>query len=260
MMVKGITLLWLFLKFTANSQAQIPLYYAFKQVKGTVFDTEGNAISIRIQSRNKLEIKNCPSAELDMFFRTLILAKHGRKELEHLLSTSSRVTVNISDHVGVMLKDGYYRAVAGLAGPVKEQSRKLVLNEASRTLWQRMFHRQRFIHVYEENTINLFTGVLLLASNPGMILSKEQVRLFDWKKNEEITDFSMDTISIEPFLYPELLYRNKRELFYFAGLHEIYHTRPENIDLQDGLNDPEEDAIELERKAYRFRSRINARR
>lgn len=245
---------------TAISSAQIPLYYAFKQVKGTVFDKEGNAIRIRMRSRNRLEIKNCQSEELDSFFRTLILAKHGRKELEHLLTTSSNVRVNVSDHVGVMYKDGYYRAVAGLSGPVKGQSRELVLNEASSTLWHRMFHRHRFIHVYKENTIDLFTGVLQIANDKAFNLAKEKVRLFDWKKNEEILDFSMDTICIEPFMYPELLYRNKTELFYFAGLHEIYHTRPENIDLQDGRRDPEKDAIELERKAFKFRSRINKKK
>ena len=52
-----------------------------------------------------------------------------------------------------------------------------------------------------------------------MILNKDNVFLFDFKTNEQILNFSMDTIKIEPIIYPDLMYKNYKELYdWMAGL------------------------------------------
>lgn len=251
---------FLIVLYSSTVCAQIPLYYTFKQINGTVFDVHGSPIHIHIKSRSKLKITNCQSDEMDTFFRTLILARDGRDALEHLLTTSSKVTIHISDKVGVLLKDGYYRIIAGLAGPERGQSRELIKNEVSTTLSRQMNKREKFVYVYAENTIELFTGVLNYTSKRGKNLKAGDIHLFDWKANSEIIAFSMDTICIEPLLYPKMLYKNKTELFYFSGIHEIYHTRPENIELQDSFQESESSAIAIEHKAFRHRDIINKKK
>jgi hypothetical protein len=67
----------------------------------------------------------------------------------------------------------------------------------------------------------------------------------------------MDTIPIEPIMHPNLLYKNYVELYYFGGLHEIYHTTAQNIAIQLKDGDAEFDAFQLELKAFKARKRIH---
>ena len=236
---------------------QFPFYYKIKKIEGTIFLQDGKAVDVRFKSKRQLIIENCDNLDLDTFLRSLTLAKHGRRELEHLLTTSAKITIILSDKVGINFRDGKYNVIAGITGPSDAQSGKLVQNLVSKTLWSRLFNRGKYILVHEENTIEIFKGSVVYGNNTTMDLTKNNVKINDWHNNVEITNFSMDTIRIEPFNHPDLMYKNSRELYYFCGLHEIYHTRPENIELQQAGGNSEYYAMKLERKAFKKRKRIN---
>lgn len=219
---------------------------------------EGNAIKVDYHSKRHLIIDSCNS-DIDTFLRTLTLAKHGREELEHLLTTTAKITINISDKVGIMRKDGKYRIIGGLTWLEKGKSPNLIINEPSDNWWMRAFDKDRYVWVYTESRIEIYKGSVKYANDPTMELNAENVDLLSWDRDSSLSDFSMDTIYVERFLYPEMLYKNLKELYYFAGLHEIYHTRPKNIEIQELNGNSEIDAILLEQKAFKARKRLNKR-
>lgn len=249
--------LFLFCFFHLYSSAQLPFYYKVKKVKGVVYDQSNNAIHVQFVSRRKLRISNCKYIELDSFLRCLTIEKVGRKELEHLLTSSAKTTIIISPKIGIMYKDGKYRLIAGMTGPLNSQSNDLIQYKKQRLI-KKWRHTYNF--VYKESTIEIFKASLIYSKKNTYSPSKNEVKIFDWKTNEEIKNFSMDTIKIEPLMHPDMMYKNEKELYYFAGLHEIVHTRPKNIELQEAGRDAEWDAIGRERKAFKKRKRINARK
>ncbi len=154
-----------------------------------------------------------------------------------------------------MFKEGKYRLIAGLTGPENDQSNKLIADTTSNfEPWNK---RRKPYEVFKENTMQLFKGSVLYFYTPTMVLNKDNVFLFDFKTNMRILNFSMDTIKIEPIMYPNLMYKNYKELYYFAGTHEIFHTTPKNIDKQVYKEDPERDAFILENRLFRKRTAIN---
>ena len=254
-----LIIIFLFSLSTLQFSCRAPLYYKLNKIEGTIYN-KNKAVNVDFHSRRKLHITNCQDSEFIEFLNTLTLARHGRKELEHLLTTSSKVTVSISDKTGIMFKDGKYRLMGGMTGPNIGQSIDLIKNENSETSWSKTFKKDKYLLVYKENTIEIFKGSIAYAKDRSIHLNNTNVKLFDWKTNKEVKAFSMDTIDIEPLMFPDMLYKNDRELFYFAGVHEIYHTRPENIEIQENKGDREVDAIELESKAFKLRQKINKRK
>jgi hypothetical protein len=243
-------LVFLILIWAEESIAQFSFYYQFKKVHGVLYSENGDQVSVRIRSRNRIEIEGGSCDELK-FLKTLMIHRHGRKELEHLLTTSSKITLIISDKVGVRLEGKKYRLIAGIAGPQEQQSNSLILETKKET------RNPRF--VFERNTVEIFKGSVEYAWNRDMAVDTSNVKLFVLDQHEPVTNFSMDTISIERLAHPELMYRNLFELFYFAGIHEIYHTRDENINLAIYGEDAETSAYTLERKAFRKRKWLNRR-
>jgi len=237
-----------------------PLYYKIKKIQGTIYDTDNQSIFVDFHSKRKLKILNSNDPEIDLFLRTLTLARLGRLELEHLLLTSSKITIDISNKIGIMFKDGKYRLMGGMTGPENNQSNSLIINEIDLTPWVMLFNKDKYLWVYEENKIELYKGSMNYINDSSFNLKNENIKLFDWHTNKEITSFSIDTIKIEDLMYPDMMYKNLKELFYFAGLHEIYHTRPENIKIQECKGNSEFDAISLEEKAFKKRKRINKRK
>ncbi len=243
-------LVFLILLGVKDSLAQVPFYYQFKKVHGTLYSESGDAVSVRIRTRNKIEIEG-GSTDQQRFLKTLMVHRHGRNQLEHLLTTSSKITLIVSDKVGVRLEKDKYRLIAGIAGPQKEQSHNLISERYRNTRTPR--------YVFERNTVELFKGSVEFALNRKMAIESSKVKLFTYEQHEVISNYSMDTISIEPLANPELMYQNLSELFYFAGIHEIYHTRYENINLAIHGEDVETPAYKLERKAFRKRKTLNRR-
>ena len=239
---------------------QPPFYYKIKKIEGTIYDKDNNSIFIDFHSRRKLLIYNSSDSEINLFLRTLNLAKHGRIELEHLLTTSAKINIEISEKIGIMFKNGKYRLMGGMTGSENNQSDSLIINEINLTPWVMLFNKKKYLWVYEENTIEIFKGSVNYINDSSFNLNNSNIKLFDWHTNKEITSFSIDTIKIEDLMYPDMMYKNLKELFYFTGLHEIYHTRPENIEIQEYKGDSEFDAIELEEKAFKKRKTINKRK
>lgn len=238
---------------------QIPFYYKLNKIQGTIYDKQGEPISVDFHSRRKLIIKNCRDPELDTFLRTLTLVKYGRKSLEHLLTTPAKISIIISQKIGIMYREGKYRLMGGMTGPDKIQFNRLITNKPERSFLGSLFVNDKYLRVYEENTIEIFKGLLVYSNDTAIILSKENVKLVNGRFNEEIELFSIDTIKIEPLMYPDMMYKNTRELYFFTGTHEIYHTTPANIEIQEANGNPEIDALELERQAFRLRKKINNR-
>lgn len=242
-----------------NSCSRVPFYYKLKKIQGTVYDENNQPIKVDFHSRRKLGIQNCENKDLELFLRSLTLGRHGRVELEHLLSTEAKIKIIISDKVGIGLKDGKYRLMAAFTGPENFENLELIANNKI-TFWDVLFDRDKYVWVYNYNTIEIFKGADLFIRDSTINLTKNNTKIFDLDNSKEILEFNIDTITIEPLLFPDMLYKNEKELYYFVGIHEIYHTRPENIKIQQLDGDAEIDAITLEIKAFKKIKAINRRR
>lgn len=241
-----------------NSCSRVPFYYKLKQIQGIVYDENNQPIKVDFHSRRKLKIQNCENKDLELFLRSLTLGRHGRVELEHLLSTNARIKLIISEKVGIGLKDGKYRLMAAFTGPESFENLELIADKKM-TFWDVLLDRDKYVWVYNHNIIEIFKGSYLFIKDSTINLTKNNTKIYDLDNSKEIVEFSMDTITIEPLSFPDMLYQNEKELYYFVGIHEIYHTRPENIKIQQLDGDAEIDAITLEIKAFKKRKAINRR-
>jgi hypothetical protein len=163
----------------------------------------------------------------------------------------------VSEKIGILYKDGKYRMIGGISGPERYEDHELIVNYSSITLWKRIFKKELFVGVYSANSIELFKGSVNFVKDSTRNLTKDDVKIFDWHEDKEIEQFSLDTIHIEPLMNPEMMYKNCRELYYFAGLHEIFHITPENIEIQLEEGDSETGAMKLECKAFKKRLALN---
>lgn len=236
-----------------------PFYYSFERPEGVIYESDGDPIHVSFRSRRKLKIEGCEEGDLERFLRSLVLARHGRRELEHLLKSSASIELEVSDKVGVAQKEGKYYLIGGLTGPAKDDPRELIVNEASRDLWVRLFDKDRPLKVYEQNRIVLFKGSFRYLRDSTNELEAEEVCLHDLDRDRKVREFSMDSIELEPLRHPDMLYRSLREFYYFGGVHEIHHTRPENIDVQLRDGNRERGAIEKEKEAFEYRERLERR-
>ena len=221
-----------------------------KPLAGKVYFPNGVLLRVSYAGADRISL-NPENKVYQDFFSSLTLCKVGRKQLVHLLNTKSEVTVEISDKICIMYKDSNYRIVAGLTGVDAKQSDSLIME------YYQPRKRADTHFVHKQNTLTIYSGCLNYIKSPSMNLDTSNVILFDWHTNEKITNFSMDTIKIQPFMNPDLLYRNQTELYCFAGIHEIEHLKPENIlqQINDGM--PEYDAMKIEGIAFRRRRKIN---
>ncbi len=69
--------LLLFLVIILPCFSQIPGRYKLKQIKGTIYDRNGQAIGVSFYSRRKLILNGCKDQDVDLFLRTLLLGRHG---------------------------------------------------------------------------------------------------------------------------------------------------------------------------------------
>ncbi|MBX7094481.1 MAG: hypothetical protein K1X56_07165 [Flavobacteriales bacterium] len=237
-----------------NVHSQVPFYYSIKKVEGLVYSKDHLPIHVKVVSRRKLNIQGCNDPELDTLLRTLQLTRTGRKYLEHLITSSSKITIEIEPKVGIIYYSGKYYLMAGLTGPSENQSDSLIQESSNLKVKNR---RKNTNWVFQENTITIFSESINYSLDSNYSIKKENVVLFDHKKNEHIAHFNLDTIKIEPVQHPEMLYQNKRELYYFCFIHEIFHTTPKNIALQIEKNNPESDAYKIEKKLFKKRKKIN---
>lgn len=230
--------------------SQIPFYYKFKKIEGVVYTKDGDEVLVQINSRNKLTITNCNDEKLETFLRTLMLGRHGRKELEHLLKTEAKVTIIIHDKAGAYWYNGQCMLVGGISGPAGEVGDLIELVDD-----------YDGYKVYKENTIEIFEKSIAYANDTNLVLTEGDIKIMDRETGTWIEDFSLDTMEVIKIQDTSMLYKNLRELYYFCGLHEIYHTRSENIVLNhiEG-GDPEADAWALEEKAFKHRKAINRRK
>lgn len=219
-------------------------------LNGKIYLPNGEFIQVSYSGRDRIPLDNESKVYVD-FFQSLTLCKVGRKQLIHLLKTNSEVTVEISDKICIMYKDSNYSIVAGLTGVAEHQSDSLIME------YYQPSKRSDTNFVYKQNTLSIYSGCLSYIQNSSMNLDTSNVILFNWHTNKVIYNFSMDTIKIKPFMYPELLYKNRIELYCFAGIHEIEHLKPENIILQISRQNDEYDAMKVESIAFHRRKKIN---
>lgn len=218
---------------------------------GELIQADGSGFTVRILSKDQLEISGCKNAHVDTFLRTLMFSRTSRKFLAHLITSAAEIKVNVSEKTGIMLVAGKYRLIAGLTGPENDSSIRMI----PETSTMRSIKKKNNL-VFSKTTLELYRGSINYFYNPSMTLDSTNTILFDFDKNVRISSFSMDTIKIEPITHPDLMYQNMTELYYFAGTHEILHTTPENTALQIAKKDSEKDTFQLERKLFRKRKRL----
>lgn len=235
--------------------SQLPFYYKLKNVSGKLMQEDSSYFSVRFINRRHLEIIGCKYPNVDTLLRTLTFTRISRKYLEHLIKTSSQIRLEVSDKVGIVFHNGKYHLIAGLTGPEKEKYGELIEERTSNLKF--LNKRNKPNKVFIQNTIRLFRGTILYYYDTTFKLNMNNVFLFDLNADKQIIEFNMDTIDIEPIMHPDLMYKNMRELYYFAGTHEVFHTTPFNIDLSLHKKNTETDAFILERKLFKKRKKIN---
>lgn len=222
-----------------------------KPISGKVYTPQGDSINITYSGKERISLDS-DNEDYNCFFSSIVLCKTGRKQLKHLLQTESQVTIDINSKICITYQDSSYRIAAGLTGVETDQSSRLIME-----YYQPKGKRKDINLVYEQNTVIIYSGCLDYIKNPSMRLDKNNVVLFDLSKNQFIDDFDLDTINIEPFMHPELLYQNEIELYCFVGIHEIEHLKAENILVKINGGSVEASAMKIELKAFKRRKRIN---
>ncbi len=243
--MRFFTFFYLFCSFTfAFSQSRSkPLIRLF-------YDATNHPFSVIYKGGNRITV-NSKNQDVVDFFNVLTMKRMGRKQLKHLLLTHAQVHFSISDRVGLYYKDNAYRVIAGLTGQAIGSG--ALIPEYYKPNWFLPTN-----HVFNEVQITLYKGSILYIGNQKMRLDSTNVYLYDATTFRSIDRFSMDTIKIEPFLLPDLLYKNLAELYYYCGIHEIEHTRPDNIFEQlKNSRKIEEKPFKIERKAFRKRKAFN---
>lgn len=241
----------------ATAFGQYPGYYKINTIKGTVYNADKTPIEVEFISRYKLKMSNCPDPDVDTMLRTMTLTRLSRMYLTHLLTTSSKIVMIVSDKIGLSFSEGKYRFIGGLCGPDNNQSHLLIPDLTSNLCpHNKMKHPY---YVYEENTITIFKGSISYFHNGTPDLTEKNVQIFNLDSNRYIETFSMDTIVPEKIMHPDMLYSNTRELYYFGGTHEAFHTTAESI-CENDTDLCEEKAFALETKMFKKRKVINRRK
>jgi hypothetical protein len=252
-------LLGLILFFPSVLFSQVPLYYQLKKVQGDILLPDGTKVNVEFITRRRLKITGCTQPDVDTFLRTLTLNRISRKYLQHLITTSAEITLDINDKIGIMRgEDGKYRLVAALTGVEEWQSDSLITDWGSNLTPRNK--RKKPSEVHEQNTVQIFRRSLKYAHNTSYPFTAKDVYLYDWATNKQIGSFSLDTIKLEPLENNHLLPANTREFYTLIGTHEIVHTTPRNIDLALQELDNEEEPYAVEAKLYKKLKRINRRK
>jgi hypothetical protein len=213
--------------------------------------SSNGSFQVDYYGQDSLTFQNLHDGNIRLFFETLAKHRIGRKQLKYLLRTNSEIDIQIMEKTGIMLKDSLYRFIAGITGVDNNQSNQLIPE-----YYQPFFWWKDSNYVYKQNSIIFFTGFLENTQINCGEMDTKNTYIIDWKSNKMIRSFSMDTIQVEQFMNPEMLYQNKIELFFFGGIHEIEHLRPENIKIQLINGDVEKQPMKLERRAFRRRNKI----
>ncbi len=246
--------------FSANGlkvHAQYPGYFKLKTINGTVYNTDNTPIDVEFISRYKLKITNCTDPDVDTLLRTLTLTRVSRDYLTHLITTSAKVVINVSDNIGIAFSEGKYRFIAGICGPDEDQSHTLIPDLTSSLCPRKTFRHP--VNVYAQSTITLFKGSISYVHTGVPELAEQNVQIFDLDSNRCIKTFSMDSVVVEKIMYPDMLYRNTRELYFFGGTHEVCHSTAENIAVNDS-DLCEAMAFDMEKKLFKKRKAINRKK
>lgn len=246
----------LLLLLPGAAYAQWPGYYQYHQIKGKVYLADSSYIKVAIKNRSTLQIqKDCPDPNVAYLLKSLMSTRLSRRYLEHLLSTSSKIILEITPKVGILYSKGKYHYMAGLTGPSIAQYRYVNDYGSNLNRW-RIFGSKE---VFEWNKITLFEGSLQYY-HCGGVLDSTNTLIYNNDKGCYIPSFTMDSIKVEPIEHPEMLYENRFEFYYFSAIHECIHTSSKNIELQRFRRGKEEnEPYRREKKALRKRARLNRR-
>jgi hypothetical protein len=170
----------------------------------------------------------------------MLITKVGQEQVDHLINTKSKVTMNISEDIGIASytkEDGktIYGVIYGISGPNNEQSSKLIKDYDGGK-------------VYEETTITLYKGSLKYGMGDKTALEAGNVTLQNLNTGE-VTRPGEFTGELQPSQYPDMLYKNEFQLNNLGGTHEVEHTKSENIKTARAGDDTEEGPIQKEKES-----------
>jgi RHS repeat-associated protein len=227
---------------------------ALRDVDGNVVvDANGNPVTISITKAKdgtatatyefvkdtSPEVIEAFMANGAVIINDMLITKVGQKQVKHLIKTNTQVTLNLSDDVAIgfyttIKGETKYGVIYGDSGPSENQSKEMIDDYDGGK-------------VYKETTITLYKGSLKYGQGDISVLNGN-VTLLNLE-TDEITTQSGFTEKIEPFQYPDLIYKNNFELNNLGGIHETEHAKSSNINLDIMQKDCESNPIKKEQQS-----------
>ena len=231
-----------------NFSLNNPIY--FLDADGNVVvDSEGNPVTVSItKSKDGTATATFSFAEntsqevIDRFYANggaiindMLITLEGQKGVEHLINTKSKITLVLSEDIGLGVFQGKYGVIYGVAGPTDGQSSKLIKDYDGGK-------------VYEENTVTLFKGSLKYGLGDQSALENGDITIQDFE-TMELTEPTTFNGEIQKPKFPDLIYKSSFQLNNLGGTHEVDHTTSANIKIQQQGGDAEESPMQKEKNS-----------
>ena len=211
-----------------------------------VVDANGNPVTISItKSENGTatatyefvkgttdEVKAQFMANGAAIINDMLITTVGQEQVAHLVKTVTKVTLQISDDIGIAKFEGKYYVMYGVSGPPKDKSDKMVEDYDGG-------------QVYEEATITVFKGSLKYGQGDKSELEQGKITMKDLVTGK-VTKPNKFKGKIEPFQHPDKLYNSQFQLNNLGGSHETEHLKSSNIKTKNNGGDYEEEPMKKE--------------
>jgi RHS repeat-associated protein len=228
-----------------NFSLNNPIYFIDAD-GNVVVDSEGNPVTISVSKSQDgtatatfTFAENTSQEVIDRFnanggaiINDMLITAEGQKGVEHLIKTKSKITMVLSEDIGLGTFQGEYGVIYGLTGPSEVQSAKLIKDYDGGK-------------VYEENTIILFKGSLKYGLGDKSALENGDITIQDFE-TMEVTEPTSFNGEIQKPRFPDKMYKSSFQLNNLCGTHEVDHTTSANIKIQQQGGDPEEGPMQKE--------------
>ena len=212
-----------------------------------VVDANGNPVTISVTKAENgtatatyefskgtsQEVKNQFTANGQAIINDMLITKTGQEQVQHLIDTKTKVTMEVSEDIGIATAGGQYGVIYGNTGPTEKQSSNLVTDYDGG-------------QVYEESTITLYKGSLKYGMGDKSALDEGKITLVNLETGKVKPLKKFDPNKLNKFKYPDKLYKSQFQLFNLGGIHETEHTKSENVKTTQEGGNPEDKPMKKE--------------